>query len=130
MNVVGYITSDGMGQGFVPHQIQNLMIRRFLESKGLRYLLSWTEHKGKAPFVLRSLLREIFYDGICFYSIEQLGGLPDAGRMLTEARARGLWVGFAREALVLDGVDEVMALLWFKRNLEGSRPDLGALWGS
>lgn len=130
MNVVGYIASDSFRWGFVPHQIQNQTILRFLSKRGATYLLAWAEYKGCAPMVLESLRREDFHDGICLYSLEQLGALADGPAMLRRLRDSAGWVGFAREELVCDS-DESFAkareMLWLQSNLMGPRNDLSSI---
>jgi sporadic carbohydrate cluster protein (TIGR04323 family) len=130
MKIVGYITSDFLRKGFVAQQIQNMSIRKFLEERRLQYLLSWSEYKGKAPFVLTSLLQENFYEGICFYSVEQLYTMANLQECLTQIKSRELWLGFACESFVVDDVQEALSFIWMKRELEKKREDLGYLWDS
>lgn len=84
LKTVGYITSDPLKLGYISHLNQNQKNKRFVESQQYQFLLSWTEYKGKAFFVLRSLLLENFYEGICFYSIEQLGSRRGPQTLLVE----------------------------------------------
>ncbi|MES2962702.1 MAG: hypothetical protein V4760_02355, partial [Bdellovibrionota bacterium] len=130
MKVVGYIASDSLRLGFASHQIQNQSIQRFLLKRGATFLLSWTEYKGCAPMVLESLTREDFHDGICLYSLEQLGALANAPAVFRRLRENVGWIGFAREEIVCDS-DESFAkaqeLLWLQSNLMRSRGDLAML---
>lgn len=125
MTVVGLLTSDALNNGFIPHNLQNLKIRDFLNSKNLQYGLAWTEFKGERSNVLESLLKETFYAGICFFSIEQVLRHGDPERILTDLIDRGLWIGFALEEICLRSrpeVDNVVRLLrlryWINRKTQ------------
>lgn len=131
MRVVGYIASDSFRHGYVTHQVQNQAIRHFLSGQGREFLLSWSEFKGQAPLVLRSLLQEKFYQGICFYSLEQLEALPDPLTWFSILGRRADWVGFAREECFFtttQGWGEAERLFCIKSQLDRPRPDLGELW--
>lgn len=131
--IAGYVTSDVLPSGFFSHQVQNFATRRFVEAQGHAYSLSWTEFKSRAPMMLASLLEEDFYEGICFYSVEQLSTISDAFEWIAKIRGRGLWLGFAREALTVtdaESVEKIRSLVWLKKNVEGPRPDLRGLWDS
>ncbi|MEK6577850.1 MAG: hypothetical protein AABZ55_01370 [Bdellovibrionota bacterium] len=95
--VLGYITSNSLRDGFIPHQIQNLLIKNFVEAQGHRFFPSWSEYKDSRHIVFESLMVESFFTGICFYSIEQYLRLPDPMGALKRLSARKLWIGFARE---------------------------------
>lgn len=95
--VVGYITSDYLSRGYIPHNLQNMLIRDFVKKFEFQFKLSWTEYKDKAPVVLNSLLQEKFYQGICFFSMEQLIFLPNAALVLKKLKDKNIWVGFALE---------------------------------
>lgn len=131
MKIVGYITSDPMYLGFVSHQHQNQIIKNFVEEREHQFLLSWTEYKGASPFVFRSLLKESFFEGICFYSIEQLESTRESMNWIQRLSETGLWIGFAREGVFFQGalgLDEVKRLAWLKRTLDQKRPELEAIW--
>jgi sporadic carbohydrate cluster protein (TIGR04323 family) len=132
LKIVGYITSDSLNSGFIPHQMQNANIKHFTEEEGHQFLLSWTEYIGKAPMVFKSLLQENFYEGICFYSIEQLNHIENAGNLLKFLSQQNYWIGFSREKLFFqgeNGLSNVSKLWWLKTKLESSKRDLGNLWG-
>jgi sporadic carbohydrate cluster protein (TIGR04323 family) len=131
LKVVGYIASDLLRSSFTPQQTQNFNIKLFLESSGHDFLLSWAEHKGSAPFVLRSLMEERFFDGVCFYSIEQLNALENPFDWIELFASRNYWIGFAREGISFQGDvgrHKIERFSWMKRNLEGTRPDLASIW--
>lgn len=95
--IVGYITSSPLQQGFVSHQLQNLLIKKTLDSYEHIFLLSWTEQKAPNNFIFENLLKENFYTGICFFSLEQVLDFPEPFKMLRYLNDRKLWIGFAKE---------------------------------
>ena len=131
LNIVGYITSDSLRTGFVSQQVQNQAIGSFLAGQSHLFLLSWTEFKGCAPFIFRSLLKEKFYDGICFYSLEQLASFPESMEVLKSLSSSGRWTGFAKEGVFFQGAlgfQEIARLWWLKSEFERPRLDLDSLW--
>ena len=60
----------------VPQHIQNIVIRHYCETLGLRYLLSVTEMAMEESFLaFRQVVSEIStYQGVVAYSIDQLPG--------------------------------------------------------
>lgn len=121
--IVGCITSSSLREGFIPHHIQNMMLKNYVESHGNSFLLSWTEYKDNPSLVGRSLLNENFYDGICFYSIEQIFNFTDALEFLYELKRRNIWVGFAKEHLYFKAehqFESVLKIWWLKYNLGAS----------
>jgi sporadic carbohydrate cluster protein (TIGR04323 family) len=133
LKIVGYITTDSLNAGFIPHQIQNITIKQFTEDQGHQFLLSWTEYINKAPLVLKSLLQENFYEGICFYSIEQLNHIDHASDLLKLLSEKNYWIGFSREKKIFrgkNGLTDVLELWWLKKNSEGPRKDLTNLWAN
>ncbi len=113
--IAGYVTSDRLKSGYIPQHIQNLLIKNYIGAQANIFLLSWTEYKDRSPLVLDSLLNETFYDGICFYSIEQLLPLSNSLEYLYALKKRNLWIGFAKEGLHFDGdqnFDPVLRIWW------------------
>lgn len=98
--VVGYITSSHNNANFVPHSVQNQIIKSFIESKGFTYLLSWTEFKDLAPSIYLSLIEEKFYDGICFYSLNQIDESPELF-LQTFTSKKIEWLAFAQEKIIV-----------------------------
>lgn len=132
-SIVGYITSDSLTRGFIPHAFQNFQIRSFVQNSGHNYLLSWTEQKKMSPFILNSLLEEDFYDGICFYSLEQLFLFPKSLNLIMNLSQKKIWVGFALEKLSVEGEQGLQGLIQLyklKKLIEGPRQDLERLWGN
>ena len=122
---VGYIASDSFQNGFVSHQFQNQTIKNFLSNQNYIFMLSWTEYKGCAPQVLKSLLQENFYDGICFYSIEQLLVVSDASALFQQLKNSGAWIGFARENIFFEGqhgFNDCLKLWWLLKNTANRVP--------
>ena len=114
IRVVGYITSDTFLSGFISHQVQNASIKQYTEEEGHKYLLSWTEYINKAPIVLNSLLQESFFDGICFYSLEQLNHIKNAQKLLKELAKKDYWIGFAKEKQCFKGYDNLESILYIR----------------
>jgi sporadic carbohydrate cluster protein (TIGR04323 family) len=104
---VGYITSDPLSSGFVPHNIQNLSIKNFLNKNEHEFLLSWTEYKNKSQLAFNSLYEENYFEGICFYSWEQLSSLTDIQSKLVNLIERGTMLSFARENLWVKNFEEL-----------------------
>jgi len=131
LKIVGYISSDYLKKGYTPHNIQNIQIRSFLKELNHTFLLSWTEYSGMCPFVFNSLLEEDFYDGICFYSIEQLFNFPEPLNQIKKLAELNIWIGFANEKIAINSktdIEEAQRLLLLKSVAEGSREDLKFLW--
>jgi hypothetical protein len=85
------------------------------------------------PFVFNSLLEESFFDGICFYSLEQLYNFPDAMNLLKQLSQGELWIGFAAEKIYFRNkinFDNTSQLYLLKSQCEGTREVLGFLWGN
>ncbi len=83
------------------------------------------------PFVFNSLLEEDFYDGICFYSIEQLFNFPEPLNQIKKLAELNIWIGFANEKIAINSktdIEEAQRLLLLKSVAEGSREDLKFLW--
>lgn len=68
----GYIFSREINSNFIPHRVQNLVIKDFAQRKNLFFKLSSTEYIMKKSFyMLKALLKDInFIDGVIFYSYE------------------------------------------------------------
>ncbi|MBT4793218.1 MAG: hypothetical protein HON90_16720 [Halobacteriovoraceae bacterium] len=71
-NYCCYITSKETIKYFVPHTIQNKIIRMYLTERNLGFRLSYTEVniKGKYPVLLEILKHK--YNEVYFYSKEML----------------------------------------------------------
>jgi sporadic carbohydrate cluster protein (TIGR04323 family) len=131
LKIAGYITSNSLKKGFIAHNIQNNQIRSFVQMQKHNYLLSWTEFLNKCPFVFNNLLQENFYNGICFYSIEQLYDFPNSIDLLINLSKSNLWIGFAAEGLFFQSdykFDQVLQIFKLKKLTDGSREDLKFLW--
>ena len=77
MKFRGYISSRNLTDGsFVDQSIQNLIIRRSCEKYDFEYMLSATEYGMKNCFLMLNQvileLKKGKFDGIAFYSIDQL----------------------------------------------------------
>ena len=77
LNFKGYISSRKLNDGnFIPQKVQNLVIRNACEDKNFNFNLSATEYGMKGCYlVLNKILKDLKknkYDGIAFYSIDQL----------------------------------------------------------
>ena len=73
----GYISSRKLNDGnIIPQKVQNLVIRSACEDKNFDFSLSATEYGMKDSFlILNQILKDLKknkYDGIAFYSIDQL----------------------------------------------------------
>ena len=70
----GYVTSRAFQGQRVPQHVQNLVIRDYCQSHGLRYLLSGTEYAlPGSTLMLQQLLDGLErLEGIVFYSLFQL----------------------------------------------------------
>lgn len=115
LKIVGCITSSPLKEGYIPHHLQNLLIKNFVENSGSSFLLSWTEYKSDPFLACRSLLTENFYGGICFYSIEQLLLYPQPLQFLYDIRKKNIWVGFAKENTFFNdqiSFDSTLKLWW------------------
>lgn len=113
--IVGYITSNHLRDGFIPHQLQNLLIKNYIESLGSVFLLSWTGYKNTPTLVCDSLLLENFYDGICFYSLEQIMQFPEPLDYFYKLKNKKIWVGFAKENLFFyddESFEYVLKIAW------------------
>ncbi len=131
MKVVGYITSDPLHEQYIPFGMQNRIIKEFVEGQGKTFMLSWTEARQMAPWMLDSLLQENFYQGICFYSLDQLLSIPQADDYLARLSTLNIWIGFALEKLSFRGNEnlmEVVSLLHLKKLSSFPRKDLPHLW--
>ena len=106
---VGYITSDSLSNGFIPHNIQNLSIKNFLIKKEHIFLLSWTEYKNHSQLAFNSLIEENYFQGICFYCWEQLQNITDVQTKLRELLSRGILLSFAREGILIETKEELEA---------------------
>ena len=76
----GYVTSRAFQGQRVPQHVQNLVIRDYCQSHGLRYLLSGTEYAiPGSTLMLQQLLDGLEkLEGIVFYSLFQLPENPPA----------------------------------------------------
>ena len=74
----GYVTSRAFQGQRVPQHVQNLVIRDYCQSHGLRYLLSGTEYAiPGSVLMLQQLLDGLErMEGIVFYSLFQLPENP------------------------------------------------------
>lgn len=116
--IVGYITSSHLKDGFVSQQVQNLLIKNFLENQKKTFLLSWTEYKTAPSLVFDSLLLEEFYEGICFFSLEQTFHFTEPLEYFYKLKNRKLWAGFAREGLFFydeSSFEAVLKTWWLMR---------------
>ena len=73
----GYISSRALNDGSITDQsIQNLVIRTACEKRKFNYMLSATEYGMKNSYLMLnqvlSELKKKKFDGIAFYSIDQL----------------------------------------------------------
>tara|TARA_B110000263_G_C15241699_1_gene479656 strand:- start:327 stop:710 length:384 start_codon:yes stop_codon:yes gene_type:complete len=70
----GYIFSRKIDNNFIPHRVQNLVIKDYCEKKKYFFKLSATEYKMKNSYLmLNSLLKNLNkIDGIIFYSLFML----------------------------------------------------------
>lgn len=70
----GYIFSRTIDGSFIPHRVQNLVIKDYCQRKKLFFKLSATEYKMKDSYImLNAVLRELNkIDGVVFYSIFML----------------------------------------------------------
>ena len=73
----GYISSRALNDGTITDQsIQNLVIRTACEKRKFNYMLSATEYGMKNSYLMLnqvlSELKKKKFDGIAFYSIDQL----------------------------------------------------------
>ena len=68
----GYIFSRDINFNFIPHRVQNLVIKDFAERNNLFFKLSSTEYIMKNSFhMLKALLHDTSsIDGVIFYSYE------------------------------------------------------------
>ena len=106
MKIVGYISSDSFTNGFINQQIQNSSIKNFLTDTGHEFLLSWTEYKQHSRLAWRSLLKETYYQGVCFYSYEQIEGSKDLLNDISILINKNIIVAFAKEKILLTTNDE------------------------
>ena len=77
LNFKGYISSRKLNDGnFIPQKVQNLVIRSACEDKKFKFNLSATEYgMNECYLILNQILKDLEknkYDGVAFYSIEQL----------------------------------------------------------
>lgn len=70
----GYIFSRKIDGNFIPHRVQNLVIKDYCDRKNLFFKLSGTEYKMENCYLmLNSLLKNLLkIDGIIFYSLFML----------------------------------------------------------
>ena len=70
----GYIFSRTIDGSFIPHRVQNLVIKDYCQRKKLFFKLSATEYKMKDSYImLNAVLRELNkIDGVVFYSVFML----------------------------------------------------------
>ena len=68
----GYIFSREINSNFIPHRVQNLVIKDFAKRNGLFFKLSSTEYIMNNSFhMLKALMKDANkLDGIIFYSYE------------------------------------------------------------
>ena len=76
----GYIFSRTIDGSFIPHRVQNLVIKDYCQRKKLFFKLSATEYKMKDSYImLNAVLKELNkIDGVVFYSIFML---PEDSRL-------------------------------------------------
>jgi len=77
LNLKGYISSREMRDNVIVDQsIQNLVIRKSCENKNFNFILSATEYGMKNCYLMLNQLfvdlKKNKFDGIAFYSIQQL----------------------------------------------------------
>lgn len=107
MKFVGYITSDPLSFGFIPHNVQNFTIKNFLTKNDHQFLLSWTEYKNHSKLAFNSLCDENYFQGICFFSWEQLSTFPDVKSKLNSLLEKGFVLSFAREGFFIKNQNEL-----------------------
>lgn len=129
MKFVGYITSDPLSSGFIPHNVQNFTIKNFLAKNDHEFLLSWTEYKNHSKLALNSLCEEKYFQGICFFSWEQLRTFNDVKEKLRSLLDNGLVLSFAREGFFVGNYQELELFLenYFIASCIFQNGDLG-LW--
>lgn len=76
----GYIFSRTIEGSFIPHRVQNLVIKDYCQRKKLFFKLSATEYKMKDSYImLNAVLKELNkIDGVVFYSVFML---PEDSRL-------------------------------------------------
>jgi sporadic carbohydrate cluster protein (TIGR04323 family) len=76
----GYIFSRTIDGSFIPHRVQNLVIKDYCQRKKLFFKLSATEYKMKDSYImLNAVLKELNkIDGVVFYSVFML---PEDSRL-------------------------------------------------
>lgn len=128
--IVGYITSSLNNGNYISHANQNLVIKNFLDSINVQYLLSWTEFKNGAPAVFLNLLDEKFYDGICFFSIDQL--LESATLEACIFQQQKNWIAFANEKIIINDKlsFEFFEKIWKVKSVLNMTPSTKELWNS
>jgi sporadic carbohydrate cluster protein (TIGR04323 family) len=99
--MVGYITSDYLDLGFTSHQIQNMTIKSFVSDTNNDFVLSWTEYKNNSKLAWNSLLEEKYYNGICFYSWEQLNHFKNINMLIETLIKKKILIGFAKEKILI-----------------------------
>tara|TARA_B100002051_G_C16144828_1_gene350731 strand:- start:2 stop:466 length:465 start_codon:yes stop_codon:yes gene_type:complete len=70
----GYIFTRKINGSFIPHRVQNLVIKDFAKRKNFFFKLSLTEYAMEGSYVtLGALLKEVKkLEGVIFYSYEML----------------------------------------------------------
>lgn len=113
----GYISSASFRGQRVPQHIQNLVIRKYCDDNGLRFILSRAEYSFKKSYSqLWAAVREDI-DNIVFYSIFQLPEDPaERDRLFSICINGGIRLHFAAELEVLNShnakkIDETLRLV-------------------
>ena len=100
----GYVGSRSIKGNRVPQHIQNIVIRHYCETLGLRYLLSAVEMAMEESFLaFRQVISEIStYQGVVAYSIDQLPGDSCIRQEMLQAIVdAGREIHFAVERIVI-----------------------------
>jgi sporadic carbohydrate cluster protein (TIGR04323 family) len=101
----GYIFSRKIDGSFIPHRVQNLVIKDYCQRKNLFFKLSATEYKMKDSYImLNAVLKELNkIDGIVFYSIfmlpDNIGIRKKIYKLLLNSKKK---LHFALEEIVLN----------------------------
>lgn len=106
MNFKGYISSRPLSDGIlIDQKIQNIIIRDSCKKKNINFLLSATEYGMKNCFlILNDLFKDLRnnkYDGIAFFSIDQLPEKKIVREKLYKFLIKEKYLFFSREDILL-----------------------------
>ncbi len=125
----GYVTSQPV-QGFrVPQHVQNLVIRDYCQSRGMRYLLSGTEYAipGSALMLNQMIARLDQLEGVVLYSMFQL---PEEARtrlkIYEQFISKEKSMHFAVESLSISKREEIQRIedIWTVSRLMQDTPSI------